>query len=265
MFIKENIKTVLPFQNFNDVYVVADFDRTITKGNSQTSWSILAKSNLLPSSYVKERQELYEKYRPIELDETLEPSIKSNLIKEWFQKHIELFSKYQLNEELFEKAATDLRIMEFRPKAKEFIEFLHENNIPLIIISAGIGNFIESFLKHHNCYFNNIYVSSNKILFKDGIACGVDKNIIHSLNKNEVSLPTEISKKLQGRNNVVLLGDQISDLKMVDTNAHDCVVSICFIPDDCKEKLELLKSNFDIVCEKSDDYDIVKNLLFKKS
>ncbi len=90
MFIKENIKTVLPFQNFNDVYVVADFDRTITKGNSQTSWSILAKSNLLPSSYVKERQELYEKYRPIELDETLESSIKSNLIKEWFQKHIEL-------------------------------------------------------------------------------------------------------------------------------------------------------------------------------
>lgn len=262
MFIKENIKPILPFQDFSNVYVVADFDRTITKGNSQTSWSILAKSNLVPSSYAKERQELYEKYRPIELDETMEFSVKSHLIKEWFQKHIELFSKYQLSEELFEKAATDLRIMEFRPKAKEFIEFLYENNIPLIIISAGIGNFIEAFLKHHNCYFDNIYVSSNKILFENGIACGVDKNIIHSLNKNEVSLPAEILQKLQNRNNVVVLGDQISDLKMVDKARHELVVSIGFTTDDCEEQLEILKNHFDIVCEKNDNYDMVKKLLF---
>ena len=41
---------------------------------------------------------------------------------------------------------------------------------------------------------NNIYISSNKIIFKDGIANGVDKNIIHSLNKNEVSLDFPLLK-----------------------------------------------------------------------
>ena len=141
MFISDTVKNSLPFQDLNNVYIVADFDRTITTGNSQASWSILANSDLVPKSYVEERQKLYEKYRPIELDETMDFKLRTQLIKEWFQKHIELFVKYQISEEIFEKAATNLRVLEFRPGAKEFLSFLNENQIPLIIISAGIGNF----------------------------------------------------------------------------------------------------------------------------
>lgn len=262
MFISDTVKNSLPFQDLNNVYIVADFDRTITTGNSQASWSILANSDLVPKSYVEERQKLYEKYRPIELDETMDFKLRTQLIKEWFQKHIELFVKYQISEEIFEKAATNLRVLEFRPGAKEFLSFLNENQIPLIIISAGIGNFIETFLKRHDCYFNNIYISSNKILFKDGIAVGVGENIIHSLNKNEVSLPSCISRKLQGREQVILLGDQVSDLKMVDKNAHDFVLSVGFLTDERAEQLEVLKSNFDIVCEYNEDYYTLKKLLF---
>ena len=262
MIINSKIKNNLPIQNLSSFYVVADFDRTITTGNSTTSWSILANSNLVPSSYVTERQALYEKYRPIEIDETMNLDLKMRLVKEWFQKHIELFPKYQISESIFEKAATDLRIMDFRHGAKEFIQFLHENQIPLIIISAGIGNFIETFLKLHDCYFDNVYISSNKILFENGIASGVGENIIHSLNKNEVSLSPTILEKLKGRNNVILLGDQISDLNMVDKNLHDSVLTICFLADDSHNKLEELKSSFDIVCEENDNYYKLKELLF---
>jgi len=262
MIINENIKKIIPIKNLDNIYVVADFDRTITNGSSKTSWSILANSDLVPKSYVEERQKLYDYYRPIEIDENMDFNLRSNLVKEWFKKHIELFVKYQTSEEVFETAATDLRVMEFREGAKEFIEFLYKNNIPLIIISAGIGNFIESFLKHNNCLFNNIYISSNKIIFKDGIAVGVDNNIIHSLNKNEVSLPNEILDKLQGRNNVILLGDQISDLKMVDKNSHNSVLSVGFLTDETEEQVNILKNNFDIVCENTDNYNNIMKLLF---
>lgn len=207
MFINKNIKNTLPFTDYKNVYVVADFDRTITKGNSKTSWSILASSDLVPKTYIEERQALYDYYRPIEINESMDFELKSSLVKEWFKKHIELLIKYQVKEKDFETAATDLRVLEFRPGAKYFLEFLHENNIPLIIISAGIGNFIEMFLKNNNCYYNNIYISSNKIIFKDGIAVGVDNNIVHSLNKNEVSLPEEIQNSVKDRNNIILLGD----------------------------------------------------------
>ena len=186
MIINSEIKSLLPIKDLDNVYVVTDFDRTITNGNSKTSWSILANSDLVPKSYVKERQELYDYYRPIEISETVDYSFRMKSMKDWFQKHIELFVKYKISEEIFEEAATNLQVMEFRPYAKEFIEFLHKNNISLIIISAGIGNFIESFLKHNNCYYDNIYISSNKIIFKDGIAVGVGENIIHSFNKTSI-------------------------------------------------------------------------------
>ena len=261
MIINPKVKENLPIHNLDNLYVVADFDRTITNGSSKTSWSILANSDLVPKSYVSERQTLYDYYRPIEVSDTVDYSYKLRMMKEWFQKHIELFVKYQISKEVFDEAATNLRIMEFRPYAREFIEFLHKNNVPLIIISAGIGNFIESFLEHNNCNFDNIYISSNKIIFKDGIAVGVGDNIIHIFNKNEVSLPNDILEKIKIRDNVLLLGDQVSYLNMVNRNDHNFVISIGFLtPDSSKDTMA---SNYDIVCEESDNYDDVKKLVFK--
>ena len=263
MFIHKNIKNKFPITDYDNLYVVADFDRTITKGNSKTSWSILSHSDLVPKEYTDERNALYDIYRPIEIDEQIDLETKSIKMKEWFHKHIELFVKYHTSEEIFEKAATDLRVMEFRKGGKEFIEFLHEHNIPLIIISAGVGNFIESFFKHNDCFLDNIYISSNKIIFKDGIASGVDNNIIHSLNKNEVSLPDEIYEKIKNRNKVILLGDQVSDLNMVDRSLHESVITVGFLTDETHKKDQMMKDKFDIVCEMTDnDYEDLKDILF---
>lgn len=263
MFIKDNIKSLFPIRDLSNIYVVADFDRTITKGNSKTSWSILSDSPYVPKEYVKDRQDLYNYYRPIELNESMDINLKNNFMKEWFQKHISLFVKYKISKDIFKNAASDLRIMEFRPGAKEFIEFLNQNKIPLIIISAGIGNFIETFLELNNCYFDNVYVSSNKIIFKNNIAVGVEDNIIHSLNKNEVSLPQNIKEKLNNRKKVILLGDQISDLRMVDKSKHDIVYTTCFLTDEGKDNIEKIKSKFDIVCEFEDNYFDLKEKLFE--
>lgn len=205
MYVKDFVKELLPIHNLNNLYVVADFDRTITSGSSKTSWSVLADTDLVPEEYTKERHRLYDIYRPIEVDTSLPLDYRMKMMDKWFRAHIQLFVTFQMTEEVFEKATSNLQIMQFRTGAQEFLTFLYENHIPLIIISAGIGNFIESFLKKHNCYFDNIYVSSNKILFKNGIAVGTGKNVIHSFNKNEISLPPEITDKLKGRNQVLLL------------------------------------------------------------
>lgn len=263
MIIHEKAKKIIPFSDLNNVYIVADFDRTITTGNSKTSWSILANSDLVPDSYIKERNDLFNYYRPIEIDETIDSNKKNILVKEWFQKHIELFVKYKMTEEIFKIAAINLSMLDFRPGAKEFLEFLHKNSIPLIIISAGIGNFIEEFFNANNCYFNNIYVSSNKIIFKNGIAVGVEDNIIHSLNKNEISLPSCITKNLKNKSQVILLGDQLSDLNMVNKDSHHFVLSVGFLADDYpKNQIDDFKSKFDIICEQDDNYFNLKNILF---
>jgi len=260
MIIRE-LKTKLPISNYANLYVVADFDRTITTDSSQTSWSILSSSNMVPKAYKEERNALYVEYRPIELDEAMNYDLRSGLIKEWYQKHIELFIKYQISEELFAKAARDLRIMQFRPGAKEFIDFLHAYQIPLIIISAGVGNFIETFLTNNGCYYDNIYVSSNKIIFKDGLASAVEQNIIHSLNKNEVSLPPEIKMKIANRTQVILLGDQTSDLRMVEETSDKTIIKVALYTN---ESFDEVVNVYDIIGEVDDTYYEIKDLLFKK-
>ena len=229
-------------------------------GNSKTSGSILANSDLVPDSYIKDRQTLYDYYRPIEISDNLDYSYKLQMMREWYQKHVDLFVKYKVSKKIFDEAATNLRIMEFRPYAREFIRFLYEHNIPLIIISAGIGNFIESFLEHNNCKFDNIYISSNNIIFENGVAVGVGKNVIHSFNKNEISLPDDIFARIKNRDNVLLLGDQVSDLNMVNKNDHKLVITVGFTTPDVEKNV--MVRNFDIVCEKDDGYDKLQNIVF---
>lgn len=71
MYIKDFVKKLLPIQNLDNLYVVADFDRTITTGSSLTSWSVLADTDLVPEEYSVERHHFYEIYRPIEVDTSL--------------------------------------------------------------------------------------------------------------------------------------------------------------------------------------------------
>ena len=259
MIIRESIKNKLPIIDYSNIYVLADFDKTITNGSSKTSWSILSESNLVPNEYKEERNALYEKYRPIEVNENLDYIERCNLVKEWYIKHIELFIKYKITKEIFEEAASNLRVMEFREGAKEFLKFLHDKNIPLIIISAGIGNFIECFLRHNNCYSDNIYISSNKIIFENNIATKVDSSIIHSLNKNEVSLPEDIKNRVLNRSKVLLLGDQIKDLNMAVNNEKKEIISIGFLTEENKEVGNFIE-NFDIVCEKDNYVDILSKI-----
>ncbi len=263
--IKNGKNETMKIEDWNDWYVVADFDRTITNGNSKTSWSILASSDLVPREYAADRNALYEKYRPIEIDPDMPLEEKSRLVKEWFELHINLFIKYGIKEELFEKAAMDLRIMEFRNGANAFLKSLAERGVPLIIISAGLGNFIECFLRNNGCLYDNIYISSNKITFTDGVATGVEGNIVHSLNKNEVSLPEDIKKRVANRSKVLLLGDQESDLKMVDESAHNQVLKVAFVAQDTVDQ-DHLKSleGFDLVMEPGEDYFTMMNKIDKE-
>ena len=185
-------------------------------------------------------------------------------MEEWFKKHFELLVKYKTKESDYSDALIDSNVMSFRNGAKEFMEFLHKNNIPLIIISAGIGNFIENFLKYNNYLYDNIHIISNKIIFNNGIAIGVDNKIIHSLNKNEMSLPQDILNKINNKNNVILLGDQIGDLLMVDKNTDKELITIGFLNEDTKNDIDIMNDNFDIVCDITDTYIDLLNLLFER-
>ncbi len=249
--------TLERINNWKDdsIYVLADFDRTITVGHSEGSWSILSRKENVPEGYISEAQALYDYYRPIEVDESLDEETKNELMVEWWNKHINLFVKYQIPETIISNAAKDLNVMEFRVWGKEFLESMKKRNIPVIIISAGIGNFIEQFFEVHNCYYDNIYVVSNFIEFKKGIAVGISNNVIHSLNKNEVALPKEIKEFVKDRNNIILMGDCIGDVKMARKECRTEALKIGFLEEKIEENLPYYEEEFDVVCTNNTGFD----------
>lgn len=257
----EELKKKLTTNNF---YVVSDFDRTLTIGDSITSWAILSSSNYVDKNYNNERNAYYDYYRPIELDPTVPFEKKNKLMKEWFKKHMQLFSKYQLSEEVIIEAAKNQQVMHFREGASEFLKYLADNNIPLIIISAGIGNFIEQFLKQQNCYFDNIYIVTNFIKFKNGVACDIDENIIHSLNKNEVSYNDVIKESIKDKDYVILFGDQVEDSKMVSEDKRSQTIRVGFLDKNISENKKIFEDTFDVIgIDNTSYYEIIELLDLK--
>ena len=231
----------------SNYFVVADFDRTITAGDSESTWGSISKAEVLPDEYIKARQDLHNKYRPIEIDTNINENIKIQYMDEWFRTHINILYKYGLTEKNI-NSVIEKNVLDFRAGAKEYIEYLHKNNIPLIIVSAGIGNIIKGFLQKNNCYYDNIEIISNFMDFEDGKMKIMQNNIIHSLNKNIVKLPKNIQNKLLGRKYIVLYGDGLADIKMVPEEALKNTISVAFLEAKIVESLETFNKVFDIVC-----------------
>ncbi len=251
--------------NKDNIHILADFDRTLTVGESVSSWGILSSGGFLSPKYCEERQKLYEKYRPIEIDENLPFEEKNRLMIEWWTQHINLLVKYKLTEETIVEATKDIKVMKFRDGAVDFLGYLYENNIPVIIMSAGVGNFIEQFLHNNNCYFSNIYIISNFIKFENGVAVGIESDIIHSLNKREDLLPEDIKERIKDRPNVILLGDQIGDTTMIAENKKENTLKIGFCEEKVEENIKYFNEVYDVVCtdkvnfnQLRDELDILK-------
>ena len=150
--------------NKENVCIILDFDKTITTGDSSDSWDASGKK--LGKKYSNEAQNFFNFYAPIEGNYDISIKQKEAYMKEWYEKCIDLFYKYDLT---INKLNDSIKISNLllRGEIKEFFNKAYKNNIPVIIISAGIGNVIEQFLRNKECYFDNIHIISNFIEFDE--------------------------------------------------------------------------------------------------
>ena len=240
-------------------FVLTDFSRTLTKNTSKTSWSILPNTNILPKEYINERQMLFDLYHPIEIDESLDYEYRKEQMTIWWKKHADLLIKYNLSQSDLEKATKNNNFMEFKSGVKDFLTLCNDYNIPVIIVAAGIGNFIEQDLLRENCLFKNIHIISNTFKMENGIATSmVDNNIIHSLNKDSAILSNKVKNLTYNRKYALLLGDLPGDLKMGDLVPEATKISIGFLKD--KNSTD----SWDLILDPNDDFTIINMLLKEK-
>ena len=230
-----------------NVYIVADFDKTITSLESCDSGD--ASGKRLGDEFQKEVNRLYEMYRPIEVSYKLPIEEKKQAMKTWYEECMELYYQYHLTKEKLSNSIKESNL-QFREGAKELLEQANQNDIPVIILSAGIGNVIEQFLKENQCYFENMYIISNFIEFEaEGNMKKFDNNkIIHTLNKTmEHHLPVQWEEKLQKKKYALLFGDLIEDLNMISIKQKENAITVGFLEKNVEENLDRYRQNFDVV------------------
>lgn len=240
--------------NKNNFYVLIDFDRTLTAGDSHSIWRILYYSNLLGDSFQKKYNKIHYKFSIIKTDEEKQIKNYENRFKEYFK----LFKECKLSEQIIKEAVkkTDIKM---RKGAANFLKKMNSNDIPVIIISCGLKNIILEYLKFNKSYYNNIYIYSNYIDLD-----GQDKNNIYNItpyNKNKIGFSDEVINQIKDKEKILLIGDILDDINMVTKKDLKNTIKVGFLDKDIKKHLAKYKNSFDIVLTANSSFENLENIL----
>lgn len=249
------------------IHVLADFDKTITKAfvKGQKSPTVVAQirnGNYLTPDYAPRAHALFDKYYLFEHDFQLTRKQRQKKMEEWWQKHYNLLVECGLDKKVM-KEVVGQKTLQFRKGALDFLDFLNEKKIPLVIMSAGSGDMIKEYLKQEGRFYPNIHIIANFFKFnKKGRVVGVSQDVIHSLNKYETAVKDfPVFKIVKKRKNVILLGDSLEDAGMIEGFDYDNLIKIGFLSHDKKNLLAEYKKKFEVILVDDEGMKGVNELL----
>ncbi|XP_012232120.1 7-methylguanosine phosphate-specific 5'-nucleotidase [Linepithema humile] len=246
----KTINTILQ-DGTSNLQVVTDFDLTLTKQHINgthmlSSFGMFKKSKQLPQHYLDEAKELYNKYRPIEIDPYISVNEKSDAMRDWMLAANNLLKDIEFDPNEMEKVAL-ISGNVLRDGTEEIFKKLHKAKVPIIVFSAGLGDMVEAILKCHNTFYDNVQIISNFLKYNGNKLDGFKNNVpIHTFNKNECA--KNHLKVLRNRHNVLLMGDSIGDADMVEgIKDVKAVLKIGFLYEHVEASLDSFMEKFDIV------------------
>lgn len=257
MIFINNEEKITEFKTLNNYYVITDFDRTLTTKDSEPSYGIIPK--FLGGECLEKRTKIYNHYRPIELDYTLEKTEKQKIMRQWAKESFTLLSKFT-TEDIIDKSLENANIY-LRDGAREFLYDMYKNNIPVVIMSAGIGNVIKRFLEIQNVLYSNIILVANFFDFKDGEAYIDINNVIATSNKTYEKIPVQLRNKLQKIDKCLLFGDIIEDIEMCNKDNIEKTLTVGFLDKNIDENMKVFNKNYDVVLCNNESFCTIQNVL----
>ncbi len=241
--------------NPEESFVLTDFDRTLTSFDSTISWGLLEESPLINSNYRKESIALFQQYRPLEINPSIPYREKEVLMEKWWTDTASLLHKYHVYEKTIDEIIASSHGLKLRRDSLTFLEKMKLLDIPVIIVSAGIGDFIEKYLRSVDSLYDNITIHANFLIYENGQVIGLRQPLIHALNKGKLIYP-----ELEGRTTGLLFGDQIEDIQM--GHGLDTVkVGFCDLDN---HHLEDFINHFDVILTGNASFDEIGKAYIKR-
>ena len=168
--------------------IIFDFDYTLTTLDSNSSIGVF--SNYLPRAYCKKKKVL---------DILTNIATTSKFYELIWRSKLKLLSSYYIKDLIKKINITN----EFKPN-KSTMEILNraiKSNINVIIYSSGIEEIIVEFLKVNGINNKKVKIIANKL---------------SHVNLSTVITPKKKKLELELDENIILIGDKIDDLKIID-------------------------------------------------
>ncbi|KAI8998106.1 pyrimidine 5'-nucleotidase-domain-containing protein [Gaertneriomyces semiglobifer] len=267
---------------------------TIPNQRNHSSHSLLAQSANVPDWFKENTQKLFKQYYPIEISTKVGYKEKVKAMIEWWSKNHEAILEIGLTKDVVASMVKEVRVA-IRKGVKEVFELCKgegEEHVPILVFSAGLGDVIEALLECENLLYSNVQVVSNRMHFhpETGEAEHFVPPLIHTFNKCQASflhphlhVPSNssaylpISNNSTGENavsslnvalkdsgerdNLILMGDSLGDLRMAEGLAPSTKLTVGFLNHDENLLLSQYAESYDIVIRGDGGCEIVEMVL----
>jgi len=233
---------------------MVDFDKTLSRHTNpdgkkgKTSHNII----ILPDATQEAKDADFEKYHAIEIDPDMTVKEKIPIMEEWYGRTNTHIINSGITEEKMIKDVEESPVL-LRDGVVEFFQECARLNIPVIVVSAGLGDVaslvLKRFFREKNIPESGWSMVSNNLQWSDEKPkkiIGVSEPLIHMFNKSWAGVSEEIKDKhkLNEKTNVMVVGDSNGDSTIAHGSPYG-QVTIGFLNDNLVKKTPQYNCLFD--------------------
>lgn len=239
----------------DNLQVISDFDHTLTR-NSVHSERVPVSYELLMNGLLNDegRQKAFafeNKYTPVEADPSVPLAEKRRLMEEWVRSGNELLVNSGISEGNIINLLTE-RPLYLRARVEKMFSLCELHNIPVSVVSKGVGNLIEAILP----VSENVKVYSNFMEWDEtGKIIGFSDPVVDCKRKAGAIINQPM------RMNLLVIGDTLEDAAVTEALEYSSCLKVCYFAGKNHENLEDFKGVYDLLVLNDGNMTIIEYIL----